>query len=182
MIGTQPLILRCITLALGVAISIDGGLYLYARASIDRIARHTDLMYRSPGEREIVPPPDGYTSSASMVSIPTAGSGWAIRYASKDCQFCRADEPQWKLLSTELQRRGYRVIVVVPDAKEEYSPDAPSLAGAQQEAYVNIAWIKQFRLSVTPTLLLFAPNQTLIWAHEGALGAADRDSALRAVR
>ena len=77
---------------------------------------------------------------------------------------------------------GYRVIVVVPTARDEYPNNTETPIGAQQESYINMEWIKQFRLTMTPTLLIFDPHQGLIWSHQGMLEPSDQTAAIRAIK
>jgi len=89
---------------------------------------------------------------------------------------------QWHPLSTTLQQLGYQVIILVPAAKDEYPKGAETPVGAPQESYVNLEWIRKFRLTKTPTLLIFNPRQELIWAHQGVLSSNDSISAIKTVK
>jgi hypothetical protein len=157
-------------------------LYFYVRNSSNAV-EDPSYLYRFADSRERVPPPDGYTSKGMRVGIASGKqSGWVVRYSAKGCEFSRKDDLLWNKLESKIRDMGFQVIVTVPSAKDEYPNDSEALGGALQETYVNIAWIKQFRLRVTPTLLIFDFTGRLIWSHQGMLGPNDPKSALRAIK
>jgi len=173
---------RCIGVALGMLIVLDSFLYLQAKTKLDHVAQDTTILYRSPDKTNTIGPPDGFNSSSIKVDITRkSNKGWVVRYAAKNCEFCRADEPRWNQMSADLQRLGYSVIFIVPQASEAYPDNSLALMGTREEVYVNLEWVKRFRLSMTPTLLIFAPDQKLLWFHQGALGPADPASAFRTI-
>lgn len=162
-------------------IVMDGALFLHLNAAYR--GDNLELFHRSAFPSGVAPPPDGYTSSdpEGLVTVQS-GHGWAIRYASRGCQYCQEDELLWNPLKSKLYGLGYKIIVLVPSAKDEFPANSPSLSGVQQESFVNIAWIRQFQLTVTPTLLIFDSRGRLIWLRQGMLAAGDPISALRAVK
>ena len=104
---------------LGLIIAVDGALFLYVRAAVAHSIQDPSLLYRF-AEYSPTPPPDGLTSNGVKVKIvPKRNSGWAVRYAAKACEYCRADETLWRGLSAELKELGYQVIVVVPTQRDE---------------------------------------------------------------
>jgi len=171
---------RISLLILGLVIVIDGILFIYVRYNLDSFAKDTSLLYRAGRESSPAQDPIGYTSTGAKI-VPATKGGLAVRFASKDCQFSRADAANWNAISSEFHRRGYDVIIVVTKVEEQYPSDAPELKAAHQEAYVDMGWIERFRLTLTPTLLIFAPSKQLMWAHQGALRAEDVSSAERAM-
>jgi hypothetical protein len=189
-----------VILLLGVMIAADGAMILRVRAAAahgvheeDFLCRpgakaaavygvhHADPLDRFARKLEPIPPPDGFTAKGVRVGIvPGRRAGWAVRYAANRCVYCRRDNTTWNRLAAELQRLGYQVIDVVPSAKDHYPNDAAP-RGAPQEAYVSVKWIRRFRLTVTPTLLIFGPDQRLIWSRQGMLYPADPKSAVRVI-
>ncbi len=169
---------RVLLVILGMLIVIDGCLFIYVRANYP-----TDdprVLYRFANESGPVAPPAGFTSKGVRASVETANAtGWAIRYAALHCGYCRKDEPLWNPLKTDLQRLGYSVIVIVPHAEDEFPTS--SLLGASQEVYVDMEWIRHFRLESTPTLLIFDAKRGLIWSHEGTLNPADPARAITTI-
>lgn len=138
-------------------------------------------MYRAPGGRRPSAVPEGYTTSNDKVSSgQQVLSGWAVRYASPKCEFCRNDK-QWSSLSAELQRLGLQIFAISPSANDAYPLAALVPRESRQEAYVSIEWIKQFRLRTTPTLLIFGADGRLIWCHRKTLSFDDKEAAIRAV-
>lgn len=167
---------------LALLILLDGILLLYVR-TVANASQDPNLLYRYTEDHVPVSQPDGYT--ARDVKIDAAASkksGWAVRYAARECKFCQRDEALWNRLASELQRMGYVITVVVPSGRDAYPDDRLTPKGAQQEVYVNLAWIEHFRLTVTPTVLVFDSERGLIWAHQGMLDQADPESALRAIK
>jgi hypothetical protein len=160
----------------------DGALYLHLRNSFERTAQNPELLYRYGVGRVPTPAPDGYTSKGARIGVATqAKSGWVVRYAAKGCEFCRADELRWGPLSARLQELGYKIVVVVPTSKDEYPNNTQTPVGAAQEVYVNMEWIKAFKLTKTPTLMIFNSDQRLMWSHQGELEQSDSASAIHAV-
>jgi hypothetical protein len=172
-----------VPILIGLLVVVDGAMILRYRTAIAaHSAQDSALLYRSPGERGLIPFPDGYTAKGEKINIVLhSQAGWAVRYAAKGCLYCRNDK-QWGVLSNELQRRGYQVIVVTSSAREAYPEGDLVPRGAAQEAFVRMEWIKRFRLVGTPTLLIFGPDQRLIWSHQGMLSADDQQSAVRAIK
>jgi hypothetical protein len=179
---TNERIKHLMYLSLTLLMAINGILYAYARMHIDKLARDTSYIYHPKDVTSPYSPPVGFTFDGKKVDSTTAGApGWLVRYASKDCKFCQKDEAVWVHMAAHFQRSGYKIIVIEPTAKEHYAKDAFALKNGQSEEYVNLEWIKQFTLSVTPTVLVFTSNKGLVWSHQGALRDVDPDSALRAV-
>lgn len=171
---------RFVIILVAAMIVVDGALYLRWHEAKDRASQDTGFLYRASGVHGAIPPPDGYTSKAVRVDLKTAGkSGWLVRYAAKGCEFCQRDEPSWMHFSERFRQLGYDVITVVPNAQQEYANGAEALTGSAQEAYVNMDWIKRFRLTGTPTLLVFSVDRGLIWVHVGTLEPDDLESAVR---
>jgi hypothetical protein len=174
---------RLVIIVLGLVIVWDGCLFLYVKTVAGRATQDSDLLYRSNETHRLTIPPDGFTSNDLKADVNTSGKpGWIVRYTALGCEYCQADEPMWRRLSSELRKLGYQVIVIVPTTRDEYPSDSKTLVGAQQESLVNVGWIKQFRLNVTPTLLIFDTNRGLIWSHQGMLGEHDVESAFHTAK
>jgi hypothetical protein len=145
-------------------------------------AQDSSLILRTSGGLDAAAPPDGFLATGvSLHSSTNKHNGWVVRYAAKECKYCRLDGPVWAQLKDDLQRRGYQIFVVVPSARDEFPSDSKDVAEAQEETYVNVKWIKLYRLSVTPTLLIFNGKHGLIWSHQGMLDSHDPGSAMRAI-
>jgi hypothetical protein len=176
-----------VMLLLGLMIVLDGGMLLYWKAVGDDSTRTADVqnvdhVYRLAGTHGSIAPPEGYTAAGVKVSIGSKSrSGWAVRYGTEKCEYCRQDKPRWVELSTALQRLGYQVVYIPPYANLGYPDDALTPSGARQQVYVGMEWIRHFRLVVTPTVLIFGPEGQLIWSHRGTLSSDGPQSAVRAI-
>jgi hypothetical protein len=126
------------------------------------------------------PHPAGFTAAGAAVDFANTGSGFALRFASHRCPFSRGDA-QWKVLSDALQARGIPMSVLVPGVEHAFPPSSLVPSGVQQIAYIDADWIKNYRLYVTPTLLILDSDRRVIWHREGSLSRADVTSALRAI-
>jgi hypothetical protein len=54
--------------------------------------------------------------------------------------------------------------------------------GSPQAVFVPMSWIKKFRLTFTPTFVVFGPSGRLLWTHQGTLAPDDMEAALEAVK
>lgn len=161
-----------------MVLAADGTMFLYVRDANG--AQGVDLLYRT--KDGPIPLPEGFTSDGARVgSDGEHAAGLVVRYAAAMCPYCRADR-QWVPLSARLQRRGYRVVFILPFAKDRYADKDVIPRGAPQEAYISMEWIRHFRLTLTPTVLMFGPHQNLVWAHQGVLSASDVRSAIHAAQ
>lgn len=125
--------------------------------------------------------PGGYSASGNKVSVSTAREkGWAVRYASSKCEYCRADEARWSNLKLQLLNKGYRIVEIPPDLSESFSDGAPELTGETQIPFVDVDWMKRYRLTMTPTTLLFNGHGKVIWTQDGVMSEADQKSAAQA--
>jgi hypothetical protein len=174
---------RCVLALLAIAIATDGTLIIRARAASRAAELATADSLRRPGSEDgPAPAPYGYTTAGEALDIihPDGQTGWAIRYAAKGCEYCRSDF-RWGPLASQLENLNYQVVVLLPSAKDAFSEDTLVPQGALQEAYPSMDWIKRFRLTVTPTLLIFGPDRQLIWHRQGMLSPTDSQSVLRAI-
>jgi len=179
-------IMRPVTNALVVILMLltiaDGCLFLYIRGAHTNASENVAFLHRIADASEPIKPPTGIDLHQAIVKTErTDLSGWAIRYASVSCPYCRKDNVQWELLGTKLKAAGYQLVVMVPALKDAYLEGAVVPTGTLQEVFVELGWIRHFRLSATPTLLLFDRKAGLIWGHEGTLSADDVASAVRTV-
>lgn len=108
-----------------------------------------------------------------------AEHGWAVRYVSKDCGYCETDVHGKRLIS-ELEELGMPVAILVPRAGEEVA-DGMFAAASPQMTFVPVGWIKQLRLTVTPTLMIFDGKGALVWHHQGTLQPDDVTEAMSLV-
>ena len=123
----------------------------------------------------------GYTSTGvRLLPHARAGKGWAVRYGSSKCEFCRVDEAGWKNLKSQLVAKGYHIYDVFPDAQDIYAGVPIEQPSETQLSFVNVAWMKQYRLTGTPTTLLFDGHGSLIWAHAGVMSEDDQRLGLQA--
>jgi len=166
---------------LGVMIVADGVLVARVRYAANRASANASLK-RAGVVDGPAPPLVGYTASGDRLNEPHSRSpaGWAVRYASRRCGYCARDT-HWPQLALELERAGCPVTILVPRAGAELPSEGVLPAGAPQVAFVSVEWTKRFRLSVTPTLLLFSARGTLIWYRQGILAPDDLGAALQAL-
>jgi hypothetical protein len=158
----------------------DLGLFICATRS-RRSVETSPVFFRNPEYSVANVPPAGYTISGVVVDSSTASArGWIVRYASQNCTVCRADEPRWRSLKLHLLRKGYRIYIILPQARDAYSKDAPELSDSTQIAYPRIGWIKLYYLTATPTTLLFDSDGKMIWNHFGQMTEDDERAALEA--
>jgi hypothetical protein len=78
-----------------------------------------------------------------------------------------------------MRLKGVSVAVLLPRAAEGFDRAALVPAVAPQVAFVSMEWMKRFRLTVTPTAMLFNRAGTLVWAQHGMLRPDSIASALR---
>jgi len=149
-------------------------------SAANRRVQSIDTVLRSAAKNEVIPKPEGFARDGTRLNISDSGKGWAIRYAEVGCKYCASDA-QWKLLASKLQEAGFEIIVLLPSPKGEYPQDGLVPKGIQQAAFMNVEWIKHFRLSVTPTILLFDNRQRLLWQRQGVLDSQDVASAVRVI-
>lgn len=124
--------------------------------------------------------PDGFRLDGKHISpISMDKAGWTVRYAARDCQSCRADEARWLPLARALMNENYDVRVLIPGRADAFPSQPP---GITQVGFVNLEWIGRYRLTRTPTVLIFDREKGLIWSHEGTLDGEDQEDALSTVR
>ena len=124
--------------------------------------------------------PIGFAQGGAPLDFANSGSGFAVRFASDKCPFSRGDE-QWKALAPMLQVRGIPITALLPSAEQAFPTFSMVPFGAPQAAYISIDWMKRYRLSLTPTLLIFDADRRLVWHREGALTPVDVKAAVRAI-
>lgn len=121
----------------------------------------------------------GFDRTGAKVDLQ-GRSGLAIWYGSSACPFCRKDG-RWSTLAERLRLKGVQVVIVLPNAREAFNDDEVVPRGAPQMAFVNVEWQRQYRLTATPTLLIFDANGGFVWHREGQLSSADVRAAMDAV-
>ena len=122
----------------------------------------------------------GFDRGGRRLDITGGAAGLAVRYASKNCPFSIRDVG-WEALGPTLLTRGLQIAVLTPLAELGFSKTALVPTGALQAAFINADWVNQYRLTLTPTLLVFDAEGNLIWHREGTLTQADVRAAIRAV-
>lgn len=161
---------------------VDAALLIAVRYMANTVNTDVSHIYRDPDIRAALTPPMGFSASGDKLSSSFPGQGgWAVRFASQNCHFCKQDEYLWAKMATKLASKHVPIYVVVPSARDAYAPGAQTQASVIQESYVNVGWIKEFHLTKTPTLLIFDGRRGLIWSHEGTLNSVDITSAARIV-
>jgi hypothetical protein len=173
---------RVVPTVLVLVILVDGALTLRAvqlQGSVRAVV--TDALRRSGAEDGRSIPLDGFDASGRWLDARwMSPSGWAVRYAGRSCPYC-AQDAGWARLAAELQRRDYPVTILLPRAAERFPADLVLPNDAPQVAFAPMEWLKQFRLTMTPSLLLFSGRGDLIWHRQGVLGPWDVQSALQAI-
>ncbi len=125
--------------------------------------------------------PSGYSASGAMAEpvVPSPSQGWVIRYSTPGCEFSRADQKRWTNLKHALVSRGFRIYEIPP-----YASDLDRRSVEQDEtqiAFVDVDWMKRYRLTGTPTTIVFDKRGHVIWAHVGTMNEDDQKSALWAL-
>jgi hypothetical protein len=170
---------RNVAILLAGMIILDFALFIRV-SSAERRLRSVATVVRPSAGLETIPPPNGFRRDGTRIDLSVGRKGWAIRYAGEGCSFCVKDI-QWDVLAQKLQDMGIELIVLLPSPQNELPKTHLVPEGIQQEAYVDMEWIKHFSLTITPTLLLFDNHQRLIWQRQGMLDSSDVSSAVKAV-
>ena len=141
----------------------------------------TDSLYRKKKVEYILP--DGYTPTKTKIlweeTLPVT-SGWVVRYASSSCMYCKLDY-EWEYLFHLLKSSNYRTLLLLPRSDDQFEEDQIQSEGIRQLAYVKMDWIKQFRFTKTPTVVIFDSSGRVLWQHRGMLKDADYESAKKVV-
>jgi len=127
--------------------------------------------------------PDGFTPEKTKIlwneALPSP-SGWVVRYASKNCIYCKMDF-EWERLVPKFEQYNYRTIVLLPDERSQFDEEMIFSENVQQMIYARMDWIKQFRFIGTPTVLIFDNKGHMLWYKSGILKNADYESAEKAI-
>lgn len=151
-------------------------------ALVRRSFHDSKYFYRETANRAVNSRPAGYTFSGERVTADSGvETGWAIRYAAQFCRYCREDEAKWQSVKRTLASRRYSIVTIPVTAGDSYPEGANALSGSVQISYVDVEWIKQYRLSATPTTLIFNKSGQMIWRHAGVMSDDDEESALQAI-
>jgi len=167
---------RFITIALVVIMASNAFILVRIRLLINTnaILRYKKISY-------IVP--DGLTPATTKLlwdeSLP-APSGWVVRYASNGCFYCKLDF-EWERLAPQLELLNYRTILLLPKEENQFDENQIIPKTAQQIAFIKMDWIKQFRFTGTPTVVIFDTNGRMLWHHNGIMSNADYESAKKAI-
>lgn len=168
---------------LGVLIVSDGILMVRVK-SLERsyLAANSEALQRHDARNGPIPIPEYFTALGDRLQdVPNSRTGWAVRYAARTCGYCSRDT-QWQRLAPQLESADYEVIVLLPRAEEEFPEKDVVPKEAPQAVFVPMEWIKRFRLTATPSLLIFSRQGQLIWSRQGMLVPSDPESAMRAIK
>jgi len=176
---TKRLLERTVGLLLAMAIAANALLIvrvLAARQEFRAVSASFERAAGGAARPDFTP----FARTGRALAPERSGVGFAVRYASSRCPFSQND-PQWKLVATELQELGLKVIVLLPGPHDEFQEDQVIPRHAQQASYVNADWIRRYPLTMTPTLLIFDSRNQLIWHRQGVLSRAASHAAIQAV-
>jgi len=116
---------------------------------------HADSLYRERKSEYILP--DGLAPTGTKVSWDESSqkpSGWVVRFVSSGCIYCKMDF-EWEKLVPLFERYNYRTILLLPRETDQFDEDQIFPETARKMAFVKMDWIKQFRFSGTPTIVVF---------------------------
>jgi len=128
-----------------------------------------DPLYREKKTEYILP--EGFSPEKMKISwdeIFASHSGWVVRYANQGCIYCKLDF-EWEHLANYLEKLNYRTIIILPGKTNKFDEDQIVPETAQQMAFVKMDWIKQFRLTGTPEIIIFDNNGRVLWHYEGIM-------------
>jgi hypothetical protein len=163
-------------------IVVTATLFIKATIANGEVASTSDSKYHFPNLSSGGSSPVGYDAEGMPARLDLhQHSGWAVRFASPHCHYSQQDEPTWRRLSSELNRRGVPIYIIVPTQTDAYPKDYTSTIGAVQLSYVDMEWLRRFRLTGTPTVLLFNREGGLVWSHRGLLHEKDASVALGSI-
>src|SRR5690348_13550984 len=165
---------------LGMAILADGALITKVIVTEHEYQSHVSTVLVRSVSSERVPLLRGFSPTGTDPSLISPIHGWAVRYASRTCPYCSRDT-QWKELAPLLEAHGYPIVVLLPQVGDAISDKDMVPSDASQIALVDMNWIKRFRLSVTPSLLIFSRDGRLIWSRQGMLLPDDPESVMREI-
>ena len=158
----------------------DAALFVYVTVTRHSLALSPAVFLRNPADSLPSAPPRGYSAQGIEAASPSpAGQGWAVRYTTPACPASHADEKQWGSLKAQLLSRGYRIYTIPPNT--DLPAHARPSTDETQLMFVDVGWMRRYRLPGTPTLLLFNGRGQLIWTHAGTISHDDAKSALSAV-
>jgi hypothetical protein len=170
-------ILGCLLAGIIVADGVLTALIWLPQSEVEQ--RSLDAVVRDrPTERRDAVLASGLTNDGSSLPQAVQQAPVVVRYAAQSCGYCARDI-EWPQLAGQMRQRGVRVVVLLPRASERFSQDALVPSDAPQIAFISMEWMTQFRLTMTPTVMLYDTAGDLIWAQEGVLPP---DSVARAVR
>ena len=141
----------------------------------------TDAVLRENKSSYILP--DGLTPEKAKIKWDDSSqtpSGWVVRYTSKGCIYCALDF-EWERLVPQLERLNYRTLLLLPKEADQFDEDQIFPESAQQIVFVKMGWIKQFRFTGTPTVVIFDNNGHILWHHRGIMNNNDYNAAEKAI-
>jgi len=126
--------------------------------------------------------PDGFSPENTKLSLNESSSpaGWVVRYASNGCIYCKLDF-YWEHYASKLESLNYRIILLLPKEEDKFDDDRIISKTLQQLAFIKPEWIKQFRFTGTPTVVIFDNNGRVLWRHAGLLKEVDYNSLKMAI-
>jgi hypothetical protein len=167
---------------LGCVIVVDSVLTLRLwRVAMGHDAVARIVVTRQPNDAGV---PDLLRSGLTVDGAPLPSDGppgpLVVRYAAKGCPYSHSDEV-WTSFAEEMRSRGAKVAVLLSAAKQAFDGETLVPSGIPQAAFVSLEWMSRFRLSSTPTVLLFDAGGALVWAEEGTLRSDSIERAVRAL-
>jgi len=142
---------------------------------------NTDSVLREKKASYILP--DGISPMKTNVAWDdsfSSPSGWVVRYASRGCIYCNLDY-EWENLIPIFERYHYRTILLLPKESDQFDENQIQSIYIKQMAYAKVDWIKQFRFTGTPTVIIFDNNGRVLWHRSGMLKETDYKSAEKAI-
>ena len=140
------------------------------------LLKNTDAILRENKTSYILP--EGFTPAKTRITWNDSPppSGWVVRYARNGCIYCSLDF-DWERLVSQLERLNYHTVLLLPKETNKLDEDQIFPKTAQQMAFVRMDWIKQFRFTGTPTVVIFDNNGHVLWRHRGMLKNKDFNEA-----
>lgn len=125
----------------------------------------TSIPLRDPG---LVTPPEGYAVGGKRFAVPSPGGCWVVRYEMSNCEYCSdASTSPWGRFAAAVGALHCPVFVIPPYPGDAVPPATMIPSNAKEEVLVGMEFAKHYRLSVTPTTMVFAAPGKLLWGWQG---------------
>jgi hypothetical protein len=143
--------------------------------NVDTVLREKKVSY--------VLPYDSYAVEKKKISWDQSASapmGWVVRYARSGCMYCMLDF-EWERLLAMLEHYNYHTIIALPRESGRIANASAISEHVPQMAFVKMDWIKQFRFTATPSVIIFNNEGRILWSHVGMMSDTDYKSAKKAI-